>query len=176
MGVQLKQRIIMSTLSIFCLTFAIYYSHTTWFELIFVGLSTLIICSAVYEYYKLAINKGYQPLMTAGLGCAALYVISSYLSLKYENLHDLPLIILLAGLILFFFKFCRNQKNTIPNIAITAFGLIYLVLPLTCILLINYFKDTDVDHGRLWLTNPEPQIPYHALQKRHLPLRLIRVG
>ncbi len=152
MGTQFKQRIVVSALTIFCLAFAIYYSHAGWFEPIFVILSALIICLAVYEYYKSAQCKGYQPLMATGLCTAALYVITGYLDLKYENFHDLPLFVLLGSLILFFFEFCRNQNNSLANIAITAFGLIYLVLPLTCLLLINYFPVSHIDHGALWLT------------------------
>jgi phosphatidate cytidylyltransferase len=151
MGAQFKQRIIMSALSITCLAFAIYYSHTIWFEPFFVLLSALIICTSLHEYYKLAHHKGYQPLIKTGLCCAALYILTSYLNLKYAFFNGIPLFVLLGSLIVFFLEFCRNQHKPLVNIAITAFGLIYLALPLTCLLLINYFQSADSDHGSLWL-------------------------
>lgn len=152
MGSQFKQRVIMSSLSIASLAFAIYYSHTAWFIPIFVILTAVIISMSVYEFYQLAQHKGFQPLITIGLSCSAIYILVSYLSLFYDSFHDYTSFILLGSLILFFVEFFKKRNNPIANIAITAFGIAYLVLPLTCLLLINYFQAPDMNDGRLWLT------------------------
>lgn len=151
MSSQFKQRAIMSTISIAGLAFAIYYSHAAWFEPIFVALTTFIICSSLYEYFKLAQLKGYQPPITLGLSCATAYVISCYLTLKFEGFFGLPGIILLASLALFFVNFFKHSLNSLANMAVSSFGIVYIVIPLTCLLLINYTSFSQMNHGRLWL-------------------------
>lgn len=139
----------MCLLSIFLLTFVIYYSHSPLFKPLFVLLNAGVIGLAMLEYYQLARQKGYQALQTLSIGAAVMYVIATYLSIQYSTFQYVPSLVLLLSLVLFFLAFFQQQSNPVANLAITVFGFVYLALPLTCILGINY---ESADHGRFWLT------------------------
>jgi len=153
MGSQLKQRLIMSALSIFCLVFVISYAHHSIFKPFFILANAAIIGMALVEFYQLAKNKGYEPLVSLGVTGSFVYLITTYVGMKYPNLQALPFLTLLVSLLIFFLAFFYKQKGSIVNLSITTFGLVYLALPLTCILQITYFESPlNMDHGRLWLT------------------------
>lgn len=143
----------MSSLSTAFLALVIYFSHIPYFKPLFVLFNIVIICMAVLEYYRLTEYKNFQPLLILGIGCSAAYVIATYLSIENLRFQYFPFLILLGSMILFFLAFFKNPSNPLANIAVTVFGIVYLTVPLTCILQINYFQsDPNIDHGRLWLT------------------------
>ncbi|MCE2982899.1 MAG: phosphatidate cytidylyltransferase [Parachlamydia sp.] len=152
MSSQLKQRLIGSVCGIVILVVAIYFSFVPLFFPFFVLLNAAVICMALLEYYDLAVKKGFKPLAFLALGTTTAYVISVSLSIRHSHLEMLPWFILLMSLLLFFLAFFNRQKDPVGNLAITLFGIVYITLPLTCGLMINYFfpSDAPVD-GRYWL-------------------------
>ena len=131
---------------------ALYYSYFPFFKPIFVLLVAGLISGALLEYYDLAQHKGLHPQRILGVSCAAAYMMALYVSLSSLHWQELPLFTLFIFSILFFLAYCRAPTNSLVNLAITVFGIAYLVIPLGCILKINYFFGNDMQQdGRLWL-------------------------
>jgi phosphatidate cytidylyltransferase len=149
---QFKQRLLISIFGILALIFSIYYSYTPVFKPIFILLNAGVISFALKEYYHLAQNKGFQPLMTVGILSSIFYVIALSLSFHRPSLTELSSLILLLSLLVLFLIGFKQQSSALGNLAITLFGIGYLTIPLSCALRINYFFPTHVlEDGRLWL-------------------------
>ncbi|MBA3722768.1 MAG: phosphatidate cytidylyltransferase [Parachlamydiaceae bacterium] len=152
MSKQLKQRLLMGSLATIITLLSIYYSYIPWFTPIFVLLNASFISCALWEYYRLAKNKGVQPLMILGVFFTICYVISIYLGQQYPVLHFLPPLVLFTTLVVAFLAFFNQQAGPVNNLAITLFGIAYLTIPLSFGLKINYFPFQDnIEDGRLWL-------------------------
>lgn len=147
-----KHRLLMSSLGTLGLAISIYYSYLPFFKPIFVLLTIVVISLALSEYYHLARNKGFQPSDASGIGISAAYAIALALSSYYPTGNTFTTLVLLFSLIILFLIFFKQQASALGNLAITLFGIIYLTLPLTCVLRINYFfPEHAAEDGRLWL-------------------------
>ncbi len=152
MSSQLKQRLFLGSLGTLLLAIAIYFSYSPFFKLLFIVLNIIIIGLALLEYYYLVQHKGLHPLVILGLSCSTAYIVAIYLSLQYPFLSYLPLLILLATLALFFLAFFKGRPDPLTHLATTLFGFAYLVIPLSCVMKINYFFPIHSQQdGRLWL-------------------------
>lgn len=115
-------------------------------------MNAALISFALKEYYHLSELKGFTPLTKLAMGSAIAYLMALALSFHHGHLAVLPSLVLLFSLLLFFVAFSNHQTTSIGNLAVTVFGLIYLAIPLSCILRINYFYlPTALEDGRLWL-------------------------
>jgi phosphatidate cytidylyltransferase len=147
-----KQRLIMSSVGVVFLALTIYFSSLPLFRPIFVLLNSSVLSLALWEYYQLGQIKGFQPLTTLGIICTVAYVFAVDLSFRFVALHTLPIFILLLFFVLFFLIFFKHRTNAFINLAITIFGIVYLTIPLTCGLQINYFFPSHAsEDGRIWL-------------------------
>src|SRR5262245_10408538 len=149
---QFKQRLLASSLGILALVICIYYSFTPSFKPIFVLFFAGIISIALFEYYQLAQRKGFRPSVSLGIGSTIVYFIGVAFYLHYSYLDTLPSFILLGSLLLLFLIFFNQYPSSIGNLAVTLFGIVYLTIPLSCALRINYFfPDRAMEDGRIWL-------------------------
>jgi phosphatidate cytidylyltransferase len=152
MSIQFKQRLLMSSLGILAVGFSIYYSYAPFFKPIFILLNAGIIGFALREYYQLAIQKGFKPLSVLGICSGIAYLLALSLPLHQIGHDALPSLILLISLLLIFLMFFNQLSASLGNIAVTVFGIVYLVIPLACALRINYFLPLNgTEDGRLWL-------------------------
>ena len=148
----LAQRLIMGTFGLSLALFAIYLSHDPKTVPIIFCLVTLIICIAQKEYYKIAAIKGFQPQTTIGLTSTALYVGATFLAAHYLNAELLPISVLGLTFLAVFTFYIFWGSNPFVNVAITFFGILYLTIPLSSMVHINYFFPTDaVQDGRWWI-------------------------
>jgi phosphatidate cytidylyltransferase len=152
MSRQFKQRLLISSVGILALIFSIYYSYTSFFQPIFILLNAGVISLALLEYYHLAQNKGFRPLIVVGIASSIVYVIALSLSFHHPSLAGISPLILLLSLLFIFLAGFKQQPSALGNLAITLFGIGYLTIPLSCVLRINYFFPADaLEDGRLWL-------------------------
>lgn len=148
-----SQRLLLGTATMIVVLLSIWFSSIPYFRLVFVALTALLICSAVWEYCQLALHKEYKPLTGASLAASLLYPFAVFLSISTHHAYPFPqltLLLILAGVFLYYFF---QGTNPLVNTALTLFPVGYLVLPLTCILSINYFfpEGSHEGNGRLWL-------------------------
>lgn len=148
---EFQQRLIMSLVGVVFVLTALCLSQMYFFQPIFVLITALIIAVAVWEYYRIAQMKGFKPLVKVGIGCTLFYAAAVYLSLN-NAFSVLPQIVLLSALLLAFLTHFTKGMEPFVNLSITFFGIVYLTIPLTCIININYFViDGVVQDGRWWL-------------------------
>lgn len=149
---QFQQRLLFGSLGILAAFLCIYFSHNPFFKPLFFLLTAGIISLALLEYYHLAQHKNYHPLSVTAVCCSIAYIFSLAFSLHDPQFRMLPFLVLLGTLLLFFLLMFNQQSSPLGNLAVTAFGVIYLTVPIGCALLINYhFPSEAVGDGRLWL-------------------------
>lgn len=136
----LQQRLVVGSVSTAFMLLAIYLSHTPAFSLIFVLLIAAIICLALWEYYHIAQLKQLQPLSKIGLIGTVAYALATFLTTQFEQVQILPHVVFgLTFSAAFLYYFIKGSDPFI-NMAITFFGFIYLTIPLSFLILINYFR------------------------------------
>lgn len=139
------QRLLMSTLMgvLFCTV--IYLSHDPLFQPLFVLVLAAVIAAALWEYYKIAKASGHEPVETIGIFGSIVYLYALYLTMGQATLVEWPMIVI--GLTLFsaFMFYFFSGISPLVNLAVTVFGIIYLTIPLSSMLLIN------IDYGRYWM-------------------------
>lgn len=151
LSTQFKERLFAGSLTLTLVFISIFFSHQSLFKPIFIGLNTLLICFALIEYYRLVQQRGFEPLVYPALGCSIIYMLALALSFENSYLSTLPNLILLGSFIVLFSTFFR-YFSPIGNLAVTIFGIIYLTIPLSCAMRINYFfPSNELTDGRLWL-------------------------
>lgn len=149
---QTGQRIVVSIISIIIVLFSIFYAKQPRFEPVFVFLIGMVICFALHEYYRITEKKGFQPLKKVAFATSFIFLFSLYYSNHSDCCTSLPLIILWLALIGISLYFLAKGEDPLGNSAITYFGLIYLTLPLSCLVLITYFFPEQASQdGRYWL-------------------------
>lgn len=152
MKTQFFQRLASSAIAVSMLAIFLSLSQHQWLAPLFVLLCGWLISKGLQEYYRLAVAKGYQPLSTQAIVYGCVYVLATYLALQRQQFEFLPDFILLFSFVLFFLSFFNKNPAPLANLAVTLFGLVYLVIPISCVLRINYFalQETPLD-GRFWL-------------------------
>lgn len=150
---QFKQRAIFSAFGVFVLGLAITLSFMPLFGLLFLLIMGGSINLALWEYYQLVRAKGFNPMIGWGMGCTTAYLILLYLALPASPFVTfLPIATSLAFILIAFFIHFGKKENAIGDLAVTAFGLIYLSIPLSYALQIDYFYPIGAEpDGRLWL-------------------------
>lgn len=148
----LKHRFIAGSIGIVCMLVGIYISHYPLVRPLFALATAAVIGSAVWEYYKIAKVKGFRPMTSIGIGGATTYVIATFLTTFAPETTLLPMIILGLTFLFLFIYFFAEGSDPFANLAITTFGIVYLVVPLSCWLNINYFFPEGASQdGRWWL-------------------------
>ncbi len=136
-----QQRFLMSFLGIALLTGVIIVSHTSPFQYLFVLFMAISQAAALSEYYFLSTNKGFQPLRALPIAASIIYFFLRY-ALGQEQI-VVPFLFVCT--LLTFIGFFAKHENSIVNIAITIFGLLYITIPFSFLIDINFLA------GSTWL-------------------------
>ncbi len=152
-SIRLIQRIAVGTMALllfFALALISHHSLGSW---LFLGALASVVGLALWEYYEMAVTRGYAPSVRIGFWTAVAYLIALFFSQHYHEMNQLYALVLLAGVIAFF---CQNyqqpQEELIANSAITLFGFVYIAISLGSLLLITYYPFQEVTQdGRWWL-------------------------
>lgn len=145
-----KQRLAVSSIGVLLLLLMICTSHHPLFRLGFACFVTGIINCALWEYYQIGIAKGFSPLTRISISGASLYILSVFLSTQEIFPFSIPLIILPLLFLTFCLYYLFKESHPLANLAITSFGIIYLVLPLSLLINVNYFFDEKAMQGGSW--------------------------
>lgn len=129
-----QQRFLMSFLGIAFSAVAIVFSHTPPLQYLLVGTIALAQAAALCEYYTLSEAKGFQPLKKLPIIASVIYILLHY-TFGTETL-VVPFLLVFTA-IAFITLFSKHEQS-IPNMAITLFGLLYITIPLSFLLDINF--------------------------------------
>jgi phosphatidate cytidylyltransferase len=146
----LEQRLVVSSIGIVLLIISIFLSHYAFFKPIFALLTAGVISTALWEYYHIAMSKGFQPLVKIGIIGTIVYVMMVFLRTQTYQAAMFPQIILGIMLMSSFLYFFIQGTNPLVNLAISSFGIIYLTIPISCILDINYFYNENLVTDGRW--------------------------
>lgn len=148
----IKQRLAVSFFGVIVTVIAIYFSSNAAFKPIFTLILASIVSCALWEYYQIGIAKGFTPLIKLGMLSTFCYTFGTYLVLEHFTSILLPQVVLALSFVVFCSYFLFKSNNPLNNLALTSFGIIYLTIPLTLILNINFFfNETGLQDGRWWL-------------------------
>jgi phosphatidate cytidylyltransferase len=139
----LQRHLIGGALLLFTL-FLIYFSQNSFIKPFFIFTVLALVAIALWELYEISKAKGYRPLSSLGIIGSSLLI----LSLVFGKEPQTPLLIFYGLMVAAFSHFLSKDQRPLLNLSITFFGLTYIALPLSCILLINYAPGID---GRVWL-------------------------
>lgn len=148
-----SQRLAMSVLATTVIATVIVLSFHPIFRYFFPILIILLAVVALKEYYRLAVAKGFKPLEPLGSIAAVAYISAVFLcAAVISSWALLPAAVAWTALALCFAYYFVKGSDPVINIAVTAFGFLYIVVPLGCGLSINYlFSEGSGQDGRWWL-------------------------
>jgi len=109
----------------------------------------LLTCVAVWEYEQLVKAKGGRLLLPVLLLFTLLEVISFFIATKNPSLAGLPLLIFFIAFLSLFVLHFKEKEGAIVDLAVSSFGLSYIVVPMGMILGILYFSSGQ--DGRWWV-------------------------
>ncbi len=109
----------------------IFFSHTPPLGYLFLLAVGLGQASALSEYYSLSTSKGFSPLTKLPIAFSILYVFLHYWQFDCE-------ISFFSFMAIAFMAFFAKHKQSIANLAITLFGLLYITFPLSYLVDINF--------------------------------------
>ncbi len=142
---QFLHRLIYSSIISALLFVVIYFSNEPAFQPVFLLVTGGFIAGALWEYYSISKASGSNPVGSIGIIGSLIYLIMVYLSQGNQAFGDWPLITLALMLFSAFLYYFISGVSPFPNLAVTAFGVIYVTVPLSA------FIPIDLMYGRYWL-------------------------
>jgi phosphatidate cytidylyltransferase len=146
----LTQRLAISLIVTLGVWSIIYFSHL--FPWLFIAMIAAINAIGLKEFYDIAVKKGFHPCTVIAQGVSLAYILTVYLGIHFHQFQGLSNWVLVAAVGIVSGYICLKMKNPIGNVALTMFGLLYVVLPLSYLIDINYFFNSNsVQDGRCWV-------------------------
>jgi phosphatidate cytidylyltransferase len=108
----------------------------------------LLSAVAAWEYAQFAKAKGGRPKSPALIVLSALVTISFFVS-EHFGLILIPQTMFFLAILILFAKHFREESGAVIDLAVSAFGLLYIALPLGMILGILFLPMRD--DGRIWV-------------------------
>lgn len=146
----LQQRLVVSSFAVIGILVIISLSYNNFFAPIFALLAAATIGLAQWEYYDIAKIKHCQPLIKIGLIGTVAYVFAIFLRAHFHFAKMFPEIALGLILVSCFIYYFIKGTDPFVNLAITLFGILYLTIPLSCLIDINYFKSEPLVTDGRW--------------------------
>lgn len=147
-----QQRAIFGTIGIIVVFGTILLSHSYPFEYLFISLLALSQAIALWEFYHLAKAKGFMPMTSLGVGFSSAFIILRFFALKFPELTIFSELLLYPFAITVFLAAFRRHEAAIVNLAVTFFGFLYITLPLSLLLDINYsLTSHTIQQSSFWL-------------------------
>ncbi len=125
------------------------FSHNGWFQYFVTLAIALITCVAVWEYEQFVKAKGGRLLFPVLLIFTLLEVLSFFIAAKYSWLMGAPIIVFFVAFMSLFALHFNEKEGAIVDLAVSSFGLTYIVVPMGMILGILYYSGGQ--DGRWWV-------------------------
>lgn len=149
----LTPRTFTNTISAILVALFICFAEIPLFRPFFVAAVAAIAAFAIREYYNLAEKKGLWPAFAVGIASSIVFVFAIFLKtqLSAPFWQLLPAIVLGLAFLGSFVHFTIFNKDAIPNIATTFFGVLYIAVPLSLVVWIAYFFKETYFLGSFWI-------------------------
>ena len=148
----LQQRLAVSGIGTLVALIMIFLAPVPVFIPFFAAFIAGIICIAMWELYQIYRAKGLEPAMKVGLTFGGLYTMAVAADTQYHAAAMLPELILLISLLSCFCYYFSKGSSPLLNLSATMFSIIYLAVPLSCMIrIIYFFSENGAQDGRWWL-------------------------
>ena len=147
----LKQRAIVSSFALFLLIIALSFCYHPALRYLVVAVFTSCIGLALWEYYQLAIHKGFNPSVKLGVASSIFYSLATFAETQTPTFHNLSQSAFALSLFALFIRHFIKRENAIPNLSISSFGFLYVAVSLTFLIqILFYFPESSMTNGRWW--------------------------
>ena len=109
----------------------------------------IIIFLSTREYYKILSENGFNPNYNLGVFLSVIIFISSFLYASKESLIGIHSVLIpILPLVCLSALYSSNNKETISNVSVTFFGILYISLSIS---LLNFIVFTDLVYNSVFL-------------------------
>lgn len=149
----LNRRLVVSTILGAIAACLIAFSTSFFVSFLLMLCVTVLAGVGIWEYARLAVHKGLNPNIRWMIIAAAAEVGAFYASLLFVDFPQLPLLVLVVAMMIFFLLHFKDSTNALSTIAIEFFGLAYVAAPLSLMLGVLYpmARHGVSQEGRWWL-------------------------
>lgn len=149
----LNRRLVVSSISGTIVTFLIAFSTRDFVSILLMLCVAALAGVGIWEYGRLAINKGIEPATSWMVAVAVAEVVALYASLVFVDFPQLPILVLAVAMVLFFLLHFRDTTDALFTIAVEFFGVAYVAAPLGLMLGVLYplAHHGIIQEGRWWL-------------------------
>ena len=139
----LKNRILTGLFGGTLLLFAAFY------EWLYIIAFVFVIFLSSREYYKILYENGFSPNKYLGVFLSVLIFITTYLYASYKVIWGVYfLLIPILPIVCLSALYSSNNKETLSNVSVTFFGILYISLPIS---LLNFVVYNDGEYDSVFL-------------------------
>jgi phosphatidate cytidylyltransferase len=149
----LNRRLVVSSILGAIVTFLIAFSTSSLVSFLLMLCVAALAGVGIWEYAQLAINKKIQPAVRWMVAAAVAEVVALYASLVFLDFPQLPILVLVVAMVMFFLLHFKDTTDALFTIAVEFFGVVYVAAPLSLMLGVLYpiAHQGIPQEGRWWL-------------------------
>jgi len=150
----LKKRVYVSLIVIVFLFLLIYFSSNLFVKIGVLFITVIVAAIALWEYAQFFISKKIKLSSKTMIVLSSALIISFFLPYRGECYSIFPIAVIFFSAVIFFLMRFNDISNAMIKIASEFFGMIYIAIPLSLMLIILYFTNVRqgiAQDGRYWI-------------------------
>ena len=118
-------------------------------ELSYLAVFVLIIFLSTREYFKILMNNGFRPNYNLGVFLSVIIFVTTYLYASKESLIGIHFVLVpILPLVCLSALYSSNNNETLSNVSVTFFGILYISLPIS---LLNFIVFNEYSYNSIYL-------------------------
>ena len=118
-------------------------------ELSYLAVFVLIIFLSSREYFKILINNGFRPNYNLGVFLSVIIFVTTYFYASKESLIGVHFVLVpILPLVCLSALYSSNNNETLSNVSVTFFGILYISLPIS---LLNFIVFNEYSYNSIYL-------------------------
>ena len=118
-------------------------------ELSYLAVFVLIIFLSSKEYFKILINNGFRPNYNLGVFLSVIIFVTTYFYASKESLIGVHFVLVpILPLVCLSALYSSNNNETLSNVSVTFFGILYISLPIS---LLNFIVFNEYGYNSIYL-------------------------
>ena len=118
-------------------------------ELSYLAVFVLIIFLSSREYFKILMNNGFRPNYNLGVFLSVIIFVTTYFYASKESLIGVHFVLVpILPLVCLSALYSSNNNQTLSNVSVTFFGILYISLPIS---LLNFIVFNEYSYNSIYL-------------------------
>ncbi len=118
-------------------------------ELSYLAVFVLIIFLSSREYFKILRNNGFRPNYNLGIFLSVIIFVTTYFYASKESLLGIHFVLIpILPLVCLSALYGSNNNETLSNVSVTFFGILYISLPIS---LLNFIVFNEYSYNSIYL-------------------------